>query len=154
MKDMQNFTNELLGDRISVKSWIHDLRGLNSFIKLTGACGSSGVKNKSAIDHLVKKLNDTDPDVRVAAAKALGWKKDKRAVEPLIKKLKDNDDKVRHAAIKALGEIGDERAAPPLALLCEKMYPQDETWKTVLDSLTMIYLKTYSENQDQDFKNQ
>lgn len=144
MKGIRNSTNDLLGDRVLVKSLIHDLRGLNSYIKLTGACGSSGGKNKSAVEHLIKKLDDTDPDVRVDAVKALGCKKDKRAVEPLIEKLKGNDDKVRLAAIKALGEIGDERAAPPLALLCEKMYPQDETWKTVLDSLTMIYLKTYS----------
>jgi HEAT repeat protein len=88
MKNIENYTTNLLGDGVSVQSLIQDLRGLNSYIKLTGASGSSGSINKSTVEHLIKKLDDTDPDVRVDAVKALGWKKDKRSVEPLIKKLK------------------------------------------------------------------
>jgi len=144
MNDTEKYTTNLLGDRVSVESLIQDLSSPNSFVRWEAAWGLQDAKSKSVVEHLVKALNDIDPDVRVAAATVLGWMRDKKAVEPLIKRLKDNDDEVRLAAIKALGEIGDERAAPPLALLAEKMYPQDETWKTVLDSLMMIYLKTYS----------
>ena len=143
MKDTQKHTTNLIRDRVSVNSLIHDLKGLNSFIRLSGAYGFQGTRNKSVVEHLINKLDDIDPGVRVAAARGLGWMKDKKAVKPLIERLTDKVDEVRFAAIKALGEIGDERAAPQLALLAEKMYPQDKTWKTVLDSLVMIYLETY-----------
>ena len=143
MKDIRKYTNDLLGDRISVKSWIHDLRGLNSYIKLAGASGSSGSRNKSTVEHLIKKLDDTDPDVRVDAVKALGWKKDKRAVESLIKKLKGNDDKVRLATINALGEIGDEKAVSPLTMIFDDDDTDDDTFIAAAKSLAMIYKKKH-----------
>ena len=102
-----------------------------------------GVKDKSLAEHLIKALHDIDPDVRVAAAIVLGWMRDEKAVEPLIKRLKDNVDEVRLAAIKALGEIGDEKASAPLALHLENEDVRDAMWMAGLESLLMIYEKTY-----------
>lgn len=144
MKETENYTTNLLGDGVSVQSLIQDLSNPDHFVRWAAAWGLQDTKDKSVVEHLVKVMNDIDPEVRVAAATVLGWMKDEKAVEPLIERLTDKVDEVRLAAIKALGEIGDERAAPPLALLLEKMYAHDETWKTVLDSLMMIYLETYS----------
>ena len=91
-------------------------------------------------------LEDTDPDVRVAAATVLGWMREEKAVEPLIKILKDNVDEVRLAAIEALGEIGDGKAADYLVMRFENEDLGAATWVAALRSLTKIYLK-YSSNQ-------
>ena len=93
------------------------------------------------VEHLLKALNDIDPDVRVAAETVLGWMRDEKAVEPLIKRLKDNVDEVRIAAIKALGEIGDEKASGPLALHLENEDVHDAMWMAGLESMMMIYEK-------------
>jgi HEAT repeat protein len=54
------------------------------------------------------------PEMRSAAAGALGIVGDPRAVEPLCTALKDGDATVREAAAQALGSIGDARAVEPL----------------------------------------
>jgi HEAT repeat protein len=82
--------------------------------------GTQDTKDKGVVEHLVKALNDIDPDVRFAAATVLGWLQDERAVVPLIKALKDNFEYVRLAVIEALGEIGDKKASEPLRFLLEK----------------------------------
>jgi HEAT repeat protein len=54
------------------------------------------------------------PDLRSAAAGALGIIGDARAVEPLTAAMKDGDQGVRAAAAQALGGIGDPRAVDVL----------------------------------------
>jgi len=58
-----------------------------------------------AVPRLVEKLKDPAPDVRSAAAKALGMIGDKAAVEPLIKALNVNDHALCWAACDALDSI-------------------------------------------------
>jgi HEAT repeat protein len=72
------------------------------------------MEKKRNVEGLIKALEHKDPNVRKAAAKALGRIGDKRAVEPLIKALSDSDWEVRAAAAKALGKLGDLRAVEPL----------------------------------------
>ncbi len=64
---------------------------------------------------LIASLGDTDPEVRNAAAQALGNLGDPRAVEALMRALRsDSDAGVRAMAAWALGEIEDPRAVPAL----------------------------------------
>jgi HEAT repeat protein len=106
--------------------------------------GLQDAKTKNVVEHLVRALNDIDPEVRFAAVTVLGWMKDENALEPLIKRLKDNVDEVRLAAIKALGEIGEEIASGPLALHLESEDVHDAMWMAGLESLLMINEKKKS----------
>ena len=65
MKDTEKYTTNLLGDRVSVESLIRDLKSPNSFVRWEAAWGLQDTKDKSVVEHLVKALNDIDPDVRV-----------------------------------------------------------------------------------------
>jgi M6 family metalloprotease-like protein len=67
-----------------------------------------------APDELLAALEDTNPDVRVAAAAAFAELKDGRALPVLIERLDDDYWTVRQAAARALGELGDGRAVPAL----------------------------------------
>ena len=66
------------------------------------------------LDYLLQLVENSDPEVRQAAATALGNIDDPHSVEPLINALDDNDWHVREAAAAALGNIGDPRSVEPL----------------------------------------
>ena len=68
---------------------------------------------------LIEFLNDTDPDLRMQAALALGEQRDLNAVAALLTALEDDDSNVRFHAIEALGKIGSIEAAEPLAQIAE-----------------------------------
>jgi HEAT repeat protein len=65
---------------------------------------------------LVAVLNDPLDGIRVAAARALGWKGNREAVPALRARLEVADEKpaVRIAVLEALGRIGDESAREAL----------------------------------------
>ena len=114
----------------------HDIKGLTralrykkeSSIRVAAAVALGTLEDMQIIDPLVLALKDNVPDVRRAAAEALGniryssvyerliaelGLEDTR-VSPLIVALKDNTPNVRRAATEALGKIGDARAAESL----------------------------------------
>ena len=69
------------------------------------------LKAKGDIQGLIKALQDSDGDVRRAAAQMLGELEDASAVEALIAVLNDDvSGNVREAAAKALSQIGGQRA--------------------------------------------
>ena len=72
-----------------------------------------------AVEPLIPFLDDAEPDIRCAAAVALGDLRDERSVDALIAALKDPDRSVCSAATIALGKIGDRRAIEPLNALAE-----------------------------------
>jgi HEAT repeat protein/energy-coupling factor transporter ATP-binding protein EcfA2 len=79
------------------------------------------IGNESAIEHLIKAIDDDLPDVRCCVIDALGKIRDPRAVEPLIAKLGDSEADVRWRAARALGKIGDARAIDSLiTALCDQ----------------------------------
>jgi HEAT repeat protein len=63
------------------------------------------------------------PNVRAAAAVALGQLGDRRAIEPLLVSLADQYPNVRAAATEALGQLGDAAVAP----LSEAL--RDDDWQ-------------------------
>jgi HEAT repeat protein len=64
---------------------------------------------------LIKALGDVEPEIRLAAVRALGALGDARAVEPLVAILEGGGDSLlRQAAAEALGALGDARAVEPL----------------------------------------
>jgi HEAT repeat protein len=67
-----------------------------------------------AMDPLIASLKDENPNVRTAAASALGKFNNFCAGDELITALKDENAGVRKAAAEALGKLGDLRAINPL----------------------------------------
>jgi HEAT repeat protein len=69
----------------------------------------------SKLPKLREQLADPDPDVKIAAIKALAEAKDTVSVPTIIELLLDTVPDVRKQAAIGLGKIGDERACQPLA---------------------------------------
>lgn len=67
-----------------------------------------------AVDEVIARLHDPDPEVRAEAARALGRIRAPEATEALIQELRDLSSSVRPEAAIALGRIGDRRALPYL----------------------------------------
>jgi len=70
---------------------------------------------KPAVEGLVKSLDDENPSVQIAAAKALGKIGDSRAVAPLINLIKTSFDvDLMFEVAVALSNIGDDKACDML----------------------------------------
>jgi len=74
------------------------------------------IGDETAVETLIKLLEDADPGVQVRIVQALGRIKDRRAVDPLIGLMQREgaDETVRRTAVRALGDIGDAAAVEPL----------------------------------------
>ena len=88
-----------------------------------------GASSHIAIDEMVHRLDDPDPEVREEAARALGriGLSDPEAVDALVSRLRDSQSTIRPDAAQALGQIGDPRAIPALVegLACPLPEVQD-----------------------------
>jgi HEAT repeat protein len=58
-----------------------------------------------SINPLISMLSDTDPDIKIRAAKSLGEIGHKSSIEPLERLLSDKDPEVRYAAYNAAEKI-------------------------------------------------
>jgi putative heme-binding domain-containing protein len=66
---------------------------------------------------LIRKVNSTNAEVRVAAIGALGELRLAEGRKPLIRLLEDQDSRVRRAAAQAAGTLGERRMIGPLLIL-------------------------------------
>ncbi len=85
---------------------------------------SSALKLLAATDidvtgPLVRLLGDTDADLRIQAALALGDQHDAGAIEALIAALDDPDPNVRFHVVESLGRLRADAAVEPLAGIIE-----------------------------------
>jgi HEAT repeat protein len=83
-----------IGDVQTIKSLIRDLRNKDSRVSETA--------KKALIPPLIKKLDDKEPRIRAAAARALGKIGGKQCIKSLTKALDDEDLRVREAAKEGL----------------------------------------------------
>ncbi|MFW6214038.1 MAG: MFS transporter [Spirochaetota bacterium] len=67
-----------------------------------------------AVEQVIERVNDPDPEVREEAVRALGRLRSREAVDALIDLLSDRTTSNRVQAARALGRIGDERAVEAL----------------------------------------
>ncbi len=81
---------------------------------LAAMAARAGGSDDPRTDRFIRDLAHADPEVRLAAARALGVYAPPRALVPLIGALKDADVRVRRAAAKAVSHINDPRAVEPL----------------------------------------
>ncbi|WP_426744538.1 HEAT repeat domain-containing protein [Myxococcus faecalis] len=89
-----------------------------------------------AVDAIISVLASEDPDLRTAAADALGWIQDERALAPLTKAVEDSDREVKRMAILALGRLGDVRT---LGLLREQLeQPEEDIRSAAIEALFMF----------------
>ncbi len=76
------------------------------------------LRSKPVTPSMLPLLLDTDPNVVVSAAEALGCIGDPRAVEPLMRVF-DAEQSARPVAAEALGKIGGREAGKFLCLRCQ-----------------------------------
>ncbi len=71
-------------------------------------------KGGTKLEDFVKKLDSSDPEVRLAGVKSLGESKDHKAIPYLIQALGDSDMRVKAKAIDLLGSLRADDATPVL----------------------------------------
>lgn len=101
---------------ISVERLSEDLSSPIPEARLSAIWMMARLGERRAIHHLTSALEDKDPRIRAAAARALAqFQADAGAVRSLIKALEDPEADVRLAAALSLGSLGDPAAVAPLA---------------------------------------
>lgn len=91
----------------------HNPSLLNSALQVLAA------SEVDTLSPLLELLKDSDPDLRMQAALALGEQRDDRAVEGLISAINDDDANVRYHAIEALGKLKAAEAVDALVEIAE-----------------------------------
>lgn len=93
------------------------------------------VRSEVVMQILLESLDDKSrPEMREAAAQALGQQNDERAVEPLIAALENDIDIVKKRAAEALGLLGGEQAVVSLINVLQGSVSVE--WR-VLESVTL-----------------
>ncbi len=111
--DMRGMAITALGTVIGPQDLPHLLPFLTTLptaddrINLVSILGAAG---GAAVAPLAELAQDESPEVRTAAAKALGSTGDPGAIDPLLSLLKDPYGDVRFAALNAIGAIDGPRA--------------------------------------------
>lgn len=73
---------------------------------------------------LIDALEHARPELRMAAANAIGRDGAVDAIPPLVDRLEDVDPRVKLRAVRAAGQVADERAAAPLGALANDPRPR------------------------------
>jgi len=104
-------TNPALGRAAFLEALTSEERAL----RLRGLLGLAALGGPDTIPDLVRIMNDDpDPDLQVAAARALGDVGDVKASNPLYRAIENSFPPVREQAVLALIAIGDQNLAKNL----------------------------------------
>lgn len=96
-------------------SFPHTAQARSIFMQMDEPQQSARVALLAAVEPLIAALKDSEAEVRVQAATALGWIANPRAAAPLTRCLKDSEARCRLAAVEALGMLRTPAALKPLA---------------------------------------
>ncbi|AEP13373.1 HEAT repeat domain-containing protein [Chloracidobacterium thermophilum] len=83
----------------------------------------TGAEAREAVDALLRRLSDPEPEVRAVVVDTLGKLEDPRASEPLRERLHDDSTEVRGLTVSALVSLRDFAALPEIIRLLD-----DEDW--------------------------
>lgn len=102
-----------------------DSIGERALERLLGEVGDRPLESHDElpVEVLVDALDHRRPELRMAAANAIGWAGVVEAVPALLGRLADEDRRVRLRAVRAAGRVGDERAIDPLLSLTDDPRP-------------------------------
>jgi HEAT repeat protein len=120
IRDLDNWDNNIEWRAAKALGLTDNFRAVESLLRdlkehgLTRGIPLQQIGSSTAVEPLIRDLDDWDDNIRWRAVTALGQISNSTAVEPLIRALKDNNDMVRWTAAKALGRIGDSITAEPV----------------------------------------
>jgi len=111
------------------------------------------------VERLLKEIESSDPERRLHATFAFGWRRNSQAAIPLIERLFDSDLQVQQAAVNALCNLRDDRV---LDLLLDRLSHGPVEQKRIIlfnlwrfyskeEKVTQVYLK-YLAHKDPDLR--
>jgi len=114
---------------------------------------------QSLVERLLKEIESSDPERRLHATFAFGWRRNSQAAIPLIERLFDSDLQVQQAAVNALCNLRDDRV---LDLLLDRLSHGPVEQKRIIlfnlwrfyskeEKVTQVYLK-YLAHKDPDLR--
>lgn len=112
--------------------------GGDALERLIARMGDHGVETQGGppVDAFVDALGQEMPELRMAAANAIGRAEVVEAVPALLARLDDDNRHVKYRAVRATGKVGDERAVGPLLSLTDD--PDSRVRRAVATSLGEI----------------
>lgn len=106
----------------SINELVNDLGDKDDFV-VEEAVGLLEMKAEESFDALVEALSNRNKNIRLNAAKILGFIGNSAAIEPLINTLRDHNKLVRREASTALARFGQDAVDPLINIL------DDDDWK-------------------------
>lgn len=106
----------------SINELVKDLGDKDDFV-VEEAVGLLEMKAEESFDALVEALSNRNKNIRLNAAKILGFIRNSAAIEPLINTLRDHNKLVRREASTALARFGQDAVDPLINIL------DDDDWK-------------------------
>ncbi len=114
---------------------------------------------QALLDRLLEDMESPDPDLRLHATFAAGWKGNAQAAIPIIERLYDSDIRVQQTAVSALANLEDDRI---LHMLLERLehgpLPQKRSilmnlWRfqSKREEVVPVYL-SYLDHEDPDLR--
>ncbi len=121
----------------SYEKTMKDLKSDDPLVREEAVDALGATKNENGVSVLAGILfNDSDDDVRMSAADALGMIGSEDAIDTLKEALNDNSVVVRMSAVESLGSVGNEDVVSSLSkALLDK---DKEVRESVVESLGMI----------------
>lgn len=106
----------------TIDDLIQDLKDTDDFVR-EETFAALEMRAEESLDSLIEALNNGNKNIKMGAAKVLGFIGDPKAIEPLINTLSDKNKLVRREASTALTRMGDIAVDPLIRTL------NNEDWR-------------------------